>query len=109
MNGGTFLRTSSPKSAALLGCSVYNVPADEGVSTLVIFADQHSVQALLRYRALCSGRRTGSDGLLQNLEHFAVEATVVRFGLALEPAVHVVGNVADGNGGHGSSINMIAK
>ena len=99
----------APKSAALLGCSVYNVPAGEGVSTLVIFADQHSMQALLRYRALCSGRRTGSDGLLQNLEHFAIEATVVRFGLALEPAVHVVGNVADGNGGHGSSINMIAR
>lgn len=109
MNGGTFLRTSSPKSAALLGRSVYNVPAGEGVSTLVIFADQHSVQALLRYRALCSGRRTGSDGLLQNLEHFAVEATVVRFGLALEPSVYVVGNVADGNGGHGLSINVIAK
>ena len=92
-----------------MGRSVCNVPAGEGVSTLVIFADQHSVQALLRYRALCSGRRTGSDGLLQNLEHFAVEATVVRFGLALEPAVHVVGNVADGNGGHGLSINVIAK
>ena len=43
MNGGTFLQKSSPKSAALLGCSVYNVPAGEGVSTLVIFADQHNV------------------------------------------------------------------
>ena len=106
---GPSCKRVAPKSAALLGCSVYNVPAGEGASTLAIFADQHSVQALLRYRALCSGRRTGSDGLLQNLEHFAVEATVVRFGLALEPSVHVVGNVADGNGGHGLSINMIAK